>query len=379
MSEVVLIAGGGTAGHVYPALAVAEALRALDPGIEPVFVGTAHRLEGRLVPAAGYRMHHIDALPLPRRAAWSLLRLPATIHAAVRACERIIDEERPLAAITFGGYVSFPLDRACARRGVPLVIHEQNSVPGITNRIAARWADRVAVTFPGSADRFPGRVVVTGNPVRPELLRLDREARREEALAHFRLHKRRATVLVFGGSQGARSLNRAVIDSYPHWPAPSRTQILHAAGPTLYREAAAAWERARALGTGPLVRCVDYIDDMALAYAAADVVVSRAGATTIAELTALGIPAVLVPYPHATRDHQRVNARALAQIGAALIIEDHELDGRRIAGAVGPLLSDEQARRRMAAVAAAFGRRDAAERLAQLVLEVARQPRRQVP
>lgn len=372
MTRTILFAGGGTAGHVYPALAVAAAVAERESDLEPVFVGTEGRLEGRLVPASGYRFHHIDALPLPRRPSLGLFKLPAALRSAIRRCEEIITQERAVGAVTFGGYVSFPLDWACGRTDIPLVIHEQNSVPGIANQFAARWADRIAVTFPGSAERFrqTERVSVTGNPVRADMLNLDRERERAEALRHFRLHQRRRTVLVFGGSQGARSLNRATVSSYTHWGDPSRVQILHAAGRTLYGEAASAWERARAGGEGPLVRCVDYIDDMRAAYSAADVVVCRAGATSIAEITALGLPAVLVPYPHATRDHQLVNARSLAQIGAARIIEDDELDGRRLASAVQPLLYDQDERDALSRAARAFGRRDAAEVLARIILEV---------
>lgn len=372
MTRTLLFAGGGTAGHVYPALAVAEAVARHDPDLEPVFVGTEGRLEGRLVPAAGYRFHHVDALPLPRRPSVGLFKLPGALRGAVRRCEEIITQERAVGAVTFGGYVSFPLDWACGRTDIPLVLHEQNSVPGLANQFAARWADRIAVTFPGSAERFrqTERVTVTGNPVRSDMLALDREEQRTEALRHFRLHQRRRTVLVFGGSQGARSLNKAAVDSYRHWANPGRVQVLHAAGRALYSEAAAAWERARAGSEGPLVRCVDYIDDMHAAYAAADVVVCRAGATSIAEITALGLPSVLVPYPHATRDHQLVNARSLAQIGAARYIEDDELDGQRLAGAVQPLLEDQDQRDAIGTAARAFGRRDAADALARLVLDV---------
>ena len=372
----ILFAGGGTAGHVFPALAVARALTAISPEIEPVFVGTRDRLEDRLVPAAGFRMHHVDALPLPRRLSPGLLRVPGGLRAAVRRCEEIARSEGAVGAVTFGGYVSFPVSWAASRLDLPLVVHEQNAVPGLANRFAGRWASRIAVTFPGSADRFarPDRVVVTGNPVRDEILALDVEARRGEARQRFGLKSDLTTVLVFGGSQGARSLNRAVVRSYGLWSAPGQLQILHAAGANLYGEAAAGWERARAQGSGPLVRCVDFIDDMGDAYAAADVVVCRAGATSIAELTALGKPSVLVPYPHATRDHQMHNARALAQVGGAQVIEDGDLTARRLVDAVEPWIADAAAGRSAADAARAFGRRDAAEQVARLVLDVLHGP-----
>ncbi|MBW3619332.1 MAG: undecaprenyldiphospho-muramoylpentapeptide beta-N-acetylglucosaminyltransferase [Actinobacteria bacterium] len=370
--RTVLFAGGGTAGHVFPALAVARELERLDPTVEPVFVGTKDRLEGRLVPEAGFRLHHIDVLPVPRRLSLGLLKVPSALRGAVRACVAVATEERAVGAITFGGYVSFPLDWAAARLQLPLVIHEQNSVPGLANRFAARWADRIAVTFPGSADRFrhPERVAVTGNPVREEMLALDQDAQREDARRHFGLQPDRVTLLVFGGSQGARAINQAAVDSYGRWSQPDRLQILHAAGQNLHRETAAAWERARGTGAGPLVRCVDFIDDMAAAYAAADAVVCRAGATSIAELTALGKPAVLVPYPHATADHQLHNGRALEQAGGAVVIEDGDLDAARLVAAVEPWLVDETACTAVASASRAFGRRDAAANVAGLILDL---------
>ncbi len=367
----VLFAGGGTAGHVFPALAVAREVQRAVPDAEPVFVGTSDRLEGRLVPEAGYDLHHIDVLSLPRRPSPSLFRVPGALSRAVKRCVAIIEAVDAKVVVTFGGYVSLPAALAARRLGLPLVVHEQNAVPGLSNRIAARWADRVAITFPGSADRFrhPERTVVTGNPVRETILDLDREAEREKSARAFRLRWVPRNLLVFGGSQGARSINRAMVETWRLWD-DHDVQILHAAGLRLYSETAALWEQARADGSeGPRVRCLDFIDDMDAAYAVADVVVCRAGATSIAELTALGIPAVLVPYPHATADHQLHNARALAQVGAAVVIEDRELSGRRIAEAVRPWLEDDEAYERAARASRAFGRRDAASNVARLVAE----------
>ncbi len=371
MTHRVLFAGGGTAGHVFPAIAVARELQRTRPDVEPVFVGTKDRLEGRLVPEAGFELHHIDVLSLPRRPSPSLLRVPFALRNAVQRCTRIIEEVGAEAVVTFGGYVSLPAAWAAGRLGLPLVVHEQNAVPGLSNRLAARWADRVAISFPGSADRFrePERTVVTGNPVREAILDLDREAEREKAARAFRLRWVPRNLLVFGGSQGARSVNRAMVETFGLWGGHD-VQILHAAGLRLYSETAALWEQARASGEdGPRVRCVDFIDDMDAAYAVADIVVCRAGATSIAELTALGVPAVLVPYPHATADHQLHNARALAQAGGAVVIEDRELSGRRIAEAVAPWLEDPEAYERAARASKAFGRPDAAANVARLVLE----------
>jgi UDP-N-acetylglucosamine--N-acetylmuramyl-(pentapeptide) pyrophosphoryl-undecaprenol N-acetylglucosamine transferase len=372
VSRTVLVAGGGTAGHVFPALAVAEQLAELAPDVEPVFVGVPDRLEARLVPAAGFRIHHVDAVAVPRRPSPSLLRLPFALRTAIRRCVAIIDEEDAVGVVTFGGYVSFPLDRAAVRRRLPLVLHEQNAVPGLANRVAARWADRVAVTVPGSADRFrhAERCAVTGNPVRREVLDLDAAARRHEARLRLGLDPELPTLLAFGGSQGARSINRAVIDAQGRWGT-DRLQILLAAGRALHPETTAEWERVRAdVPGGPGVTIVDFIDGMADAYAAADVVLCRAGATSIAELTVLGIPSVLVPYPHATGDHQTQNAEALGRAGGAVVIGDDELDGATLVAAVEPLLTDPDRHARLSRAARAFGRRDAAANVARLVLDL---------
>ena len=375
MSRTILLAGGGTAGHVFPALAVGRALTEADPDVEVVFVGVADRLEARLVPEAGFELVTIDAVSIPRKPSPRLLKVPGALRAGVRACRELITDRHAAAAVTFGGYVSFPLDRAAFREQLPLVIHEQNSVPGLTNRVAARWSDRIALTFPGSAARFSRaeRCVVTGNPVRLDVLELDRPARRREAREQFGLDPDLPTVLVFGGSQGARSINRSLVDAHGRWQ--GRTvQLLHAAGSAGYVAATRDWERARTEHPeGPPAKLVEFIDDMASAYAAADVVVCRAGATSIAELTVLGIPSVLVPYPHATADHQRENANALARAGGAVVIDDEDLTGASLVAAIGPLLDDPERYATMARGARAFGRPDAAQGVARIVLELAKE------
>lgn len=372
MTRTILFAGGGTAGHVFPAIAVARALVRLAEDVTPVFVGVEDRLEARLVPEAGFELVTIDAASIPRRPSPALLTVPAALRRGIRSCRQLVVDRRAVAAVSFGGYVSFPLDRAAFREQLPLVIHEQNSVPGLTNRVAARWADRIAVTFPGSVTRFryEERCVVTGDPVRADVLGLDRAARRHQARVELGLDPERATLLVFGGSQGARSINRAAVDAHGRWKGRD-LQILHATGRAGQEAADRDWAQARsAHPEGPTVRTVGFIDDMAAAYAAADVVVCRAGATSIAELTVLGIPSVLVPYPHATADHQRENAAALERAGGAIMIEDDELDGQRLVDAVVPLLDDPAVAAAMARDARAFGRPDAADAVARLLLDL---------
>lgn len=370
MTATVLLAGGGTGGHVYPALAVAEALAARGPWTVE-FVGTEAGLEARAVPAAGWTLHRVEAAPLPRRLSVAALRLPLLLGRAARQVARLIREREVVAACTFGGYTSGPLALAAWWTRTPLIVQEQNAVPGLANRIAARWARAVSVSTPDtvSALPHPSRAVVTGTPVRAGFVRAGREARRAEACEAYGLDPERATLLVFGGSLGARRINDAVVDSARHWHRPERLQILHASGSRDHERVAAQW--AEHADAPVRVAHVAYLDHMELAYAAADVVVCRAGATSIAELTVLGLPSVLVPYPHAVADEQTANARPLVRAGAAAMIADAEFDGEALVAAAEPWLSDEGLRARAAAAARDLGRPDAAERVAELLVEAA--------
>jgi UDP-N-acetylglucosamine--N-acetylmuramyl-(pentapeptide) pyrophosphoryl-undecaprenol N-acetylglucosamine transferase len=370
MTPTLLLAGGGTGGHVFPSLAVADALaRAADMRI--AFVGTARGLESRLVPEAGWPLHEIAVLPLARKVSPSTLRVPGALLRAAGQVARVIRAEGVVGAAVFGGYVSLPLALAAWRTGTPYVVHEQNAVPGLANRVAVRRAAAVAATFPSSVAAFGRgvRVEVTGNPVRPGLAGVDRAALRPEALRTFGLEPGRRTLLVFGGSQGARRLNAALVEALERWPDPGALQILHATGRGGHAAAQAAWSQALAAARGPvpLVRPVDFVERMDLAYAAADVVVCRAGASTIAELTMLGLPSVLVPYPHATADHQTANAADLATAGGARTVVDGELDAASLVAAAQPLLADPALRAEMGAAARRFARPDAAERVAALL------------
>ncbi|HVM15616.1 MAG TPA: undecaprenyldiphospho-muramoylpentapeptide beta-N-acetylglucosaminyltransferase [Egibacteraceae bacterium] len=377
MRSRVLIAGGGTGGHVFPALAVARALD--DAGVGVEFVGTAHGAESGLVPEAGWTLHRVEAAPLVRKLSPATLRLPLTLLRATRRVIELIRERGIAAACVFGGYVSVPLALAAGRTRTPLVVHEQNAVPGLANRLAAQWAEAIAVSVPGSGDRFrdPDRVVFTGNPVRPGLDAIDLTGARPAALTSFDLDPGRRTLLVFGGSQGARKLNDAVVGSLGMWAAPRRLQILHVAGRRDHERVREAWDAALAhhVGETPLVRCHAFIAAMETAYAAADVVACRAGASTIAELTVLGLPSVLVPYPHATGDHQTANARALADAGAARLLPDNWLAPRSLVGMSEPWLTDDAARIEAAGAARALGRPDAAERVARLVVRAVHRSR----
>jgi UDP-N-acetylglucosamine--N-acetylmuramyl-(pentapeptide) pyrophosphoryl-undecaprenol N-acetylglucosamine transferase len=370
MADILLV-GGGTAGHVLPAIATAQALTALRPGLHLAFAGLPGSLEERLVRGAGHEFHTIDAVPLPRRPSTDLLRVIPRSLRAVRAARGLLDTTGARAVVSFGGYVALPLSLA-ARRRVPLVLHEQNSRPGLANRLASRSADHVAVTFPSSVERLVTvtRVRITGNPVQHRLRDLDTAARRYDARTRLRLGPSRTTLLVLGGSQGARSINRAVTGAGSAWRALG-LQLVHITGPRGHDEALAWWREA---GVDPEdatsgVRVVPFLDDMADAYAAADLVLSRAGATTIAELTVLGLPSILVPYPHATAQHQHGNALALAQAGAAVVVEDADLSPDLVTTSIADVLSEPARLAAMSRAARAWSRPEAAEALALIVLE----------
>jgi len=369
MTRTVLFAAGGTAGHVVPALAVADELGEAATDIRPVFVGVEGRLEDRLVPSAGYPLMHVPAVPLVRRPSPRLFGMPSALLRSERRAVQIARETDAVAVLAFGGYVSFPAARAARRVGLPLVLHEQNSIPGLSNRVAARWADRVAVSFAGTIDRMrhPERCVVTGSPVAKHLHGLDRLTRRPQAAARLEIDPELPTVLVFGGSQGARSINDAVVAAFARWR-DLGVQLVHVTGAAGFEPTLEAW-RAAAAGA-PRGSVVEYLDDMADAYAVADLVVCRAGATSVAELAAVGLPSILVPYPNSAGDHQLHNARALERIGAAQVLRDSDLARGRLPDMVAELVVDRARLASMGAAARAWSRPEAARAIARVLLDV---------
>jgi UDP-N-acetylglucosamine--N-acetylmuramyl-(pentapeptide) pyrophosphoryl-undecaprenol N-acetylglucosamine transferase len=360
------MSGGGTAGHVYPALTVAEQFAAAPD--EVTFVGTPDGLEARIVPEAGVTFRPLAASGFDRGRPWTLVTSSLRIAASTVRAWRWLGAERPDAVIGFGGYVSIPVGLAAALRRVPLVLHEQNSVPGIANRVLSRFADAVAVTYQESAASFahPQRVVLTGNPVRQAVLVATREAGR----AALGLPTDAPVLLVFGGSRGARHLNTALVGLRDKLLAIPNLQIIHVAGKAEAGIVSAALYKAGG-DSGGRWRVLEYLEDMGSALAACDLVVARAGATSIAEITALGVPSVLIPYPYATDDHQTKNASALVEHGAAEVIADADLDGIRFGDMVVGLLGDEEARASMSAASRSLGRPDAASRVAGLARSVA--------
>ncbi|MDR7402590.1 MAG: undecaprenyldiphospho-muramoylpentapeptide beta-N-acetylglucosaminyltransferase [Armatimonadota bacterium] len=355
----VVIAGGGTGGHVYPGLAVAEALASLAPEAEIVFAG-GDGLERRVVPRAGWPFRRILSRPWTRS---GLRRIPGAALTAAGLAQSVVwlSRWRPRVVLATGGYAALPVGLAAVLLGIPLVVQEQNVVPGAANRLLARWAR--AVSVPHGAAGLGPRTVVTGVPVRSAALDGDRDRGRRR----FRLEEGRTTVLILGGSQGARSLNAAAVRMAPAL-AGSPVQILHQTGEAHY-----AWvQRERdGLEASPPYTCVPYIEHVADAYACADLVVCRAGAGTLAEATAHGLPVVAVPYPHAASAHQEANARVLEEAGAAVVIADRDLSPRRLADTVADLCARPQVLQAMARASRSLGRPDAAREVAGLVLQAA--------
>lgn len=382
-SLAVLLAGGGTAGHVNPLLATADALRAVPGGQDTriLVLGTQQGLESRLVPQAGYELAFVPKVPLPRRPSTDLVRLPGRLRAAVRAAEEAIDAVGADVVVGFGGYVSTPAYLAARRKGVPVVIHEQNARPGLANRVGARWARTVALTFESTPlAAAHGRTVVTGLPLRARVADLVAAssdgrvpaARRSEAAAALGLDPQLPTVLVTGGSLGAQHLNEVVVSVASALT--EQVQVLHLTGRD--KDAEVRHRLDQAVGSGQLSRqgvsryqVLDYLTEMDLAYACADGVICRSGAGTVAELSALGLPALYVPLPIGNGE-QRLNAADVVNAGGGVLVADSDLSGADVLD-FAALVADADRREQMAQAARSVGRTDAASHLALLVRSAA--------
>lgn len=358
----VLLAGGGSAGHVSPLLATADALIRRDPEVRVAALGTERGLEARLVPARGIALHVIPRVPMPRRPDTAALRFPAALRAAVAAAGAAIEETGAAVVVGFGGYVSSPVYLAARRRGIPIVVHEGNARPGFANRLGARLTRHVATTF--ASTRLP-HAQCLGMPLRREITTLDRAARRAEARAFFDLAPEATTLLVTGGSLGAQRLNESIAASAGALAAVG-VQVVHIAGPGKQVTAPAAGGGGSSGGADLPYRVLDYVDRMDLAYAAADLVVCRAGANTVCELTAVGLPAAYVPLPIGNGE-QRLNAAGVVAAGGGLLVDDAECTPGWVDGVLVPLVRDRDRLAAMSAAAAGAGRRDADEALAALV------------
>ncbi len=363
----ILLAGGGTAGHVNPLLATASELA--DRGHDVAALGTKAGLEAELVPRAGVPLHFVPRVPLPRRPSGDVVRLPGALSAAVKAAGVAIDETMTDAVVGFGGYVSAPAYIAARRRGVPVIVHEANARPGLANRLGARKAAAVAITFPGTALRG---AVLTGLPLREEVRMLAEDLVVPESATAIRAAARRRlgwapdapVLLVTGGSLGAASLNAATVAAVPHLVSHG-VHVVHLTGKGKSEDALRVHADLEP-GLRAMYDVREYAHDMEQVFAAADAVACRAGAATVSEVTALGLPAVYVPLAHGNGE-QALNAAAAVEAGAAVLISDADLTPTALEQQAERLVLDPDASRAARAAAASIGIRDGAQRLANLV------------
>ena len=353
-----VVAGGGTAGHIEPALAVADAVRAQQPDAVVTALGTPKGLEGRLVPERGYPLAMIPPVPLPRKPGKDLAKLPFTLAGAVRRTRKVLRETGADVVVGFGGYVALPAYLAARSMGVPIVIHEANASAGVANKVGAKLATKVFAAVPGSG--VPAEVV--GIPVRASITGLDRAALRAEARAHFGLPADGPVVLVFGGSQGAVRLNDGVVGAARDF-ADADVGVLHAYGPKNSVEVDV-----------PGYVAVPYLSRMDLAYAAADLAVCRSGAMTVAEVAAVGLPAVYVPLAHGNGE-QALNAQPVVAAGGGLLVDDAAFTPDLVRETVIPLAGDPERLAAMSAAAGGSGHRDAAGTVAAAALALAQERR----
>lgn len=360
-----MIAGGGTGGHLFPGLAMAEELRRRDPSTEVFFVGTEHGIEARIIPREGYQIRFIRAEGIVGKPLLGKAAGIAKLALSFLDSRKILDAIRPDIVIGVGGYASGVIVLIAALRSIPTMVHEQNSVPGLTNRALGRFVKAVCVTYHESLSFFPmGRTFLTGNPIRPRILKGERESARRL----FSLDKDLFTVFIFGGSSGARAINRCMVDALNHLSdIKEEVQFLHQTGDKDFEGIRESYRKAGAKGV-----VAPFIYQMAEAYAASDLVISRAGATTLAEITALGKPAILVPYPHAAGRHQEFNAMKLSEMGAAMVMLEQDLSGETLAAGIRELYKSGPLRDEMKSASKGLGRTDACSKVVDIAMSLLR-------
>lgn len=350
----IIISGGGTGGHVFPAIAIANAFRERHPDADILFVGAEGRMEMTRVPEAGYKIIGLWISGLTRRLSWSLLMFPFKLISSYWKARKIVKDFNPHVAVGTGGYASGPLMMAASRKKIPMVLQEQNSYAGLTNKQLADKVKRVCVAYPGMEKYFPGgKVTLTGNPVRKDIINL--ESKRDKALTHFGFNANGKTLLVLGGSGGARTINESVLAGLDRIIG-SNVQLIWQTG-KVYYESVKAQVVDKDLRN---VRMFDFLREMDLAYAASDVVISRAGALSISELCLAKKPSVLVPSPNVAEDHQAKNAQTLVNEQAAIMIRDSEAKEKLVSQAL-ELLNDHNRCKQLSENIGKLGKPHAAE------------------
>ena len=374
----IIISGGGTGGHIFPAISIANALKALCPGADILFVGAEGRMEMQRVPDAGYPIIGLPVAGFDRQHLWKNFSVLVKLLRSQWRARRIVKDFRPQVAVGVGGYASGPMLKVCAMAGIPTLIQEQNSYAGVTNKLLAKQAARICVAYDGMERFFPaGKIILTGNPVRQNLL--DSTVTREQAADHFGLDPRKKTVLVLGGSLGARTLNRTMEAALRDIKGHPEVQFIWQTGRIYIDEVKAAITSF----TGDTMRNVrveslpnlyvnDFIREMPMAYGLADLVVSRAGAGSISEFCLLGKPVILVPSPNVAEDHQTKNALALVQKDAALYVKDADAPAQLVSLAL-QTVADDAKLQSLSEHIARLAMPDAAERIAKEVLKLIQQ------
>ena len=374
----IIISGGGTGGHIFPAISIANALKALRPDADILFVGAEGRMEMQRVPDAGYRIIGLPVAGFDRRHLWKNISVIAKLLRSQWQARRIVREFRPQVAVGVGGYASGPMLKACALAGIPTLIQEQNSYAGVTNKLLAKQAAKICVAYDGMERFFPARkIILTGNPVRQNLL--DSPVTREQAAAHFGLDPQKKTILVLGGSLGARTLNRTMEAALRDIKGHPEVQFIWQTGRIYIDEVKAAITtftgdtmRNVRVASLPNLYVSDFIREMPMAYGLADLVVSRAGAGSISEFCLLGKPVILVPSPNVAEDHQTKNALALVQKDAALYVKDADAPAQLVALAL-KTVADDQKLHSLSEHIARLALPDSADRIAKEVLKLIQQ------
>jgi UDP-N-acetylglucosamine--N-acetylmuramyl-(pentapeptide) pyrophosphoryl-undecaprenol N-acetylglucosamine transferase len=365
----VIVTGGGTGGHIYPALAIAKGILASEPESEILYVGTKEGMEARLVPEAGIEFQGVSGQGLPRKLSVETIKVGAKSFKALWETKQILKKFKPDLVVGTGGYVSGPVVLTAAFFGIPTLLHEQNALPGVTNKILARFVRKVMVTFPESIAHFGVRkkLVLTGLPVRSEIGRVSRV----EGARRMGLRPDRLTILITGGSRGARSINQAMLWILRHLEKRTDIQIIWATGKATYNETIENLNESGVNWKRENWKVLEYLKDMPEALACADLFIGRAGATTLAELMVAGKPMILIPYPFAAENHQEFNARALEKDGAARVILDKELTGETLWESIEDLLAEPERLKKMSKAATDLRQLNALSKIVKVCFDTA--------
>ena len=360
----IIVSGGGTGGHIYPAVTIANQIKEKQPDAEIIFVGTREGLECEIVPRYGYPIEFIEVAGFQRKLSLDTIKSAFKLLAGLIDALKLIRKIKPDLVVGTGGYVCGPILFLAALQGIPTCIQEQNAMPGVTNKILAHFVKKVFLGYQEAGKYFGGNSekIFTGNPIRKEIL----EVSRATAIEKFKLDPAKKTILVSGGSRGARSINDAMALVETSLAGRSDVQVIHITGETGYEKFIGQVEKKVLMSDN--IKVFRYMHDMPMALAAADLAIFRSGAIGLAELMARGIPSILVPYPYATANHQEHNARAVEGAGGAVVILDKELTGEILLKQIESLLADESKLQKMKDAAKALGRPEAAEDIARKVL-----------